>query len=125
MELMGVRGKYPVAMGAAVGMKDEQTPVDSEGARLIIEEAMKEDDRPLYIACQGAVTDIASALLIEPGIAERLTIIWIGGGDYPKGVQSGYGYPCRQCDLLVESAPVADPDESIQDVCGFSGGAAA
>lgn len=85
MELMGVRGKYPVAMGAAIGMKDEQTPVDSEGARLIIEEAMKEDDRPLYIACQGAVTDIASALLIEPGIAERLTIIWIGGGDYPKG----------------------------------------
>lgn len=85
LNLMGLEGKYPVLMGAATGMKDEETPVDSEGARFIIEEAMRDDERPLYIACQGAVTDVASALLIQPEIADRMTVIWIGGGDYPKG----------------------------------------
>ena len=39
----------------------------------------------MYIACQGAVTDVASALLLKPEIADRMTVIWIGGGDYPKG----------------------------------------
>lgn len=85
LKLMELEGKYPVLMGASNGMTDESTPVDSEGARFIIEEAMKEDDRPLYVACQGAVTDVASALLMQPEIAERMTVIWIGGGDYPKG----------------------------------------
>lgn len=85
LKLMELEGKYPVLMGASKGMTDESTPVDSEGARFIIEEAMKEDDRPLYVACQGAVTDVASALLMQPEIEERMTVIWIGGGDYPKG----------------------------------------
>lgn len=85
MKLMGVEGQYPVKMGAARGLEDEHTPIDSEGARFIIEEAMKEDERPLYIACQGAVTDVAAALMMKPEIAERMTVIWIGGGDYPKG----------------------------------------
>ena len=82
---MGIEGEYPVALGASKGMEDEQTPVESEGARFIIEEALKVDERPLYIACQGAVTDVASALLICPEIAERITIIWIGGAAYPNG----------------------------------------
>ena len=68
---MGIEGEYPVALGASKGMEDEQTPVESEGARFIIEEALKVDERPLYIACQGAVTDVASALLICPEIAEK------------------------------------------------------
>lgn len=85
LKLMELEGKYPVLMGASKGMTDESTPVDSEGARFIIEEAMKEDDRSLYVACQGAVTDVASALLMQPEIAKRMTVIWIGGGDYPKG----------------------------------------
>lgn len=85
MELMGIKGSCPVLMGAAKELPDEHTPIDSEGARFIIEEAMKEDARPLYVACLGAITDAASALLMQPEIAKRLTIIWIGGGTYPEG----------------------------------------
>lgn len=33
----------------------------------------------------GPLTDIASAYLLEPAIAGRLTVIWIGGGRYPAG----------------------------------------
>ena len=77
--------EVPAYLGAQVPMKDENTPIDSEGARFIIEEAMKDDPHPLYIACQGAVTDIASALLMKPEIAVRMTAVWIGGGAYPDG----------------------------------------
>lgn len=71
--------------GADTPLPSASTPVDSEGARLIIREAMKEDGRPLYITFMGPLTDIASAYLLEPKIADRLTVIWIGGGRYPSG----------------------------------------
>ena len=85
LKLMGLEGKYPVLLGAEEPMADEQTIMDSEGARFIIEEAMRDDPRPLYIACQGGVTDVAAAILMEPAICDRMTCIWIGGGVWPEG----------------------------------------
>ena len=85
LNLMGLSGEYPVLHGAARALADTATPIPSEGADFIIQEAMRDDDRPLYIACQGAITDVASALLMRPEIAKRMTVIWIGGGDYPAG----------------------------------------
>jgi purine nucleosidase len=85
MELMHVRDEYPLLLGSEVPLKDEHTPIDSEGARFIIEEAMKDDPRPLFIGLQGSATDIASAILMKPEICKRMTAIWIGGGMYPKG----------------------------------------
>jgi inosine-uridine nucleoside N-ribohydrolase len=77
--------KGMIFRGAAEGIKDENTPIDSEGARLIIREAMKDDDRPLFVTFMGPLTDLACAYLMEPRIAGRLTAIWIGGGQYPNG----------------------------------------
>lgn len=85
LDLMQLPAEPPVLMGAAGPMPDEATPVPSAGARLIVEEAMKEDDRPLFVGLLGTATDLASALLMEPAIAGRLTAIWIGGGSYPDG----------------------------------------
>ena len=75
--------------GAVHPLPDEKTPVESDGARLIIEEAMKESDMPLYVIFLGPLTDMAAAYLMEPRIAGRLTCIWIGGAKYPEG---GYEY---------------------------------
>lgn len=77
--------KYPVYLGSNFPLEEESKPIETEAARMIIEEAMKEDDRPLYIGMQGAITELACALLLEPRIARRITCIWIGGGDYPEG----------------------------------------
>ena len=85
LDLMEVRNAYPVLRGCAAPLPDANTPVESEGARFIIEEAMREDPRPLFVALQGAITDLASALLIEPAIRDRLTAVWIGGEKYPEG----------------------------------------
>jgi inosine-uridine nucleoside N-ribohydrolase len=83
--LMGLSGEYPVLMGAPGPMPDENTPIDSPGARFIVEEAMRDDPRPLYVCLLGAITDLACAYLLEPRIAQKLTAIWIGGGEWPCG----------------------------------------
>ena len=85
LELMGVSKEYKVFRGATHALQDKSTPVISDGMKLIIEEAMKEDDRPLFVVFLGAITDLASAYLVEPRIAKRLTAIWIGGGAWPAG----------------------------------------
>lgn len=85
LDLMGLRGEYPVYRGCAAPLPDEAHYVESEGARFIVEEAMREDPLPLVVALQGAITNLASALLMKPEIADRILAVWIGGDDYPKG----------------------------------------
>ncbi len=85
LSLMGLSGAYPVFEGADHALADEHTPIDNAAVRFIIAEAMREDPRPLFIGMQGAITDLASAILLEPRICDRMTCIWIGGGDYPRG----------------------------------------
>lgn len=71
--------------GARRAMTGEKVPQISEGAQLIVDEAMKDDPRPLYVLFFGPLTDMASAYLMEPRIAGHCTCIWIGGNQYPVG----------------------------------------
>lgn len=74
----------PVSLGSDLTMTEISQPSDSEGARLIVAEAMRDDKRPLYILCGAGLTNIASAYLINPQIAERIkAVVWIGGVEYP------------------------------------------
>ena len=65
-------------------MVDEQTPQDSPGARLIIAESkLASADDPLFVAFLGPLTDMASAILLDPEIVHReVVVIWIGGVGY-------------------------------------------
>lgn len=75
VSLMGVQEEYAGKLlhGATLPLADETTPNPSEGAQVIIEEAMKEDDRRLFVLLQGCLTDLAAAILMEPKICDRLT----------------------------------------------------
>lgn len=85
IDLMELDREVPVYKGAEHSMTEYGKPVDSEGARFIIEEAMKDEETPLFVGFQGTLTDLAAAILIEPRIAKRMTAVWIGGGAYPGG----------------------------------------
>jgi purine nucleosidase len=86
LDLMSLKDRVRVEPGAEGSMPDETTPMASAGARLIIEEGMKDDPRPLYVAFLGPLTDMAAALLMEPGLNERnICVVWIGGGQWPVG----------------------------------------
>lgn len=53
-------------------------PEISEAVAFIIEEALKNDDKPLYILCQGAITNVAATIRECPEIKKNITVIWIG-----------------------------------------------
>ena len=84
LQLMDLSGKITVANGAATALPDEVTAVDSPGAQLIIEESKQASiDDPLYVAFLGPLTDMASAVLLDPAIVNRpVVVIWIGGMAY-------------------------------------------
>lgn len=81
---MGVEDQFVIHRGSEKAIVDRATPQDTPAARAIIAEAMRTDsDLPLYYAAGAGLTDLASALLIEPAIAGRMTLVWIGGPEYP------------------------------------------
>lgn len=85
-ELLGKPDRVKVHAGAASKLKVLGAPIPSPGTQAIIEEAMRTDTTlPLYVAVGGGLTEVASALMIEPRIAERFTVVWIGGDAYPEG----------------------------------------
>ena len=66
--------------GSASYLPDKSTPVDSEGARRIVELAREahEAGKKLYVLAIAAITDVASALLMAPEIALDLVVVWLG-----------------------------------------------
>ena len=82
LELCG-RSDIPVVLGTNDKMVDRKTPIDTPAVRAIIAEAMRTDTTlPLYLTAGAGLGAIASAWLIEPRIAEKLTLIWIGGHEH-------------------------------------------
>jgi purine nucleosidase len=79
--LLDRAGQVTVANGAATALPDETSPVDSPGAQLIIDESkLASKGDPLFVAFLGPLTDMASAVLLDPAIVERpVVVIWIGG----------------------------------------------
>ena len=72
--------EVPVFRGSCNYLVDERTAVDSPAARDLVFRALQySKDNPLYVVAIGAITNIASALLLEPKIAENIVIIWLGG----------------------------------------------
>ncbi len=69
-----------VHSGSERYLPDEKTPVDSPAARALAQLALRyTPDAPLYVIAIGAITNVASALLLEPGIRDRVVIVWLGG----------------------------------------------
>lgn len=59
---------------------DYEHPYASDAVDDLIDRAMKsDDDDPLYVVAIGALTNIASAILIEPKIIEKIVVVWLGG----------------------------------------------
>ena len=72
----GLAGKIPVKHGSAP-LRYQFEPSESEGVDFIIERAMAStQEDPLWVIGLGAATDIASAYLKEPRIADRVRVFW-------------------------------------------------
>jgi purine nucleosidase len=101
LSLMGLEDAT-VANGAPTGIPNEDAPRDSAGAQLIISESkLASREEPLFVAFLGPLTDMASAILLDPHIVHRdIVVIWIGGVGY-GGVES---YPGIEFNLRNDIA---------------------
>jgi purine nucleosidase len=113
------RDDVPVHEGAPGSLRDSRTPHRSAGAEAIVAEAMRDDtDLPLFVTLGGGLTELASAYLIEPRIADRLTAVWIGGPEYeelgphPERLGAGPG-PEYNLAIDVTAAQVVFNDSPI------------
>ena len=81
LELLGAPElKDKVFRGSDSYLPDDVTPVDSPAARAMAEISREyTPEHPLYILAIAAGTNVASALLLEPEMAKRVVIVWLGG----------------------------------------------
>ncbi len=68
-----------VFRGSTTYLPESKEPVESEAAANLIRLAMEDRDAPLYVVAIGAITNVASAILIEPQIIEHIVVVWLGG----------------------------------------------
>jgi inosine-uridine nucleoside N-ribohydrolase len=84
LSLMGRDDLKPlVKRGSRVYLSSETEAVDSEAARDLAELAMKyTEDKPLYVIAIGAITNVASAILMKKEIINRIVVVWLGGHSF-------------------------------------------
>ena len=78
MKLVDPDAKIPVYRGSTAFLSDKKTPVESEAADNIIN-TVKNSEEPVIIVAIGAITNVASALIKCPELAEKTAVVWLGG----------------------------------------------
>lgn len=78
--LVGV--DVPTLDGARQMMSDQQTPVRSDAAEALVELAHQDREGPLQVLAIGAATNVASAVLLDPTVRERMVVVWTSA--YPS-----------------------------------------
>lgn len=81
LRLLKLTGEnVPCYRGSDRYLPDEYTAVKSDAACHLVHLATGySPDTPLYVAAIGAITNVASALLMDPSIADNMVVIWLGG----------------------------------------------
>ena len=69
-----------VFKGSPAYLPNEKTPVESAAASEIIRLAHEHSTQnPLYVVAIGAITNVASAILLDQTIIDRIVVVWLGG----------------------------------------------
>ncbi|MDR2969800.1 MAG: nucleoside hydrolase [Tannerellaceae bacterium] len=69
-----------VFRGSTEYLKDTAKPVKSDAVTDLIAKAKKcTPEDPLYVVAIGCITNVASAILIEPEIIKNIVVVWLGG----------------------------------------------
>lgn len=95
-----------VFRGADRFLPDAGIPVDSPAARdLIFRAKAYSPEKPLYVLAIGAPTNVASALLMAPEIADSIVVVWLGGNsfDWPNCLEFNMSQDVHASRVLFEN----------------------
>lgn len=77
---MNLQSQGFVFKGSRSYLPGEDTPVISPAAEDLVKKGMAmPEGELLYVTAIGAITNVASALLMEPRLVEKICVIWLGG----------------------------------------------
>ena len=79
LDFLGVPSDGFVYRGSRTFLSDTDSAVHSDAATDMVARAMANAGEPLYVVAVGAITNVASAILIEPEIIKRIVVVWLGG----------------------------------------------
>ena len=109
LRLLKLLGKSPEGFafrGSDRYLEDISRPVRSEAALDLIKKAQTgTPDNPLYVVTVGCITNIASAILIEPKIIENIVIVWLGGNglEWPSQKEFNLMQDVRAAQVVLNS----------------------
>ena len=77
--LMDINTNNRVFRGSTEYLEDFDQPYMNESTDFIIQSCLNNLDEKIYVCAIGCLTNIASALLIEPKIIKNLVVVWTSG----------------------------------------------
>lgn len=79
LDLMGFPNENFVFKGSTSFLPSPDKPVPSPAVDDLVARARQPRETPLYVVAIGAITNVASALLTAPDIADKIVVVWLGG----------------------------------------------
>ena len=80
------KARPPIMPGSSKALPDASKPLPNSGVDFLIEQAKgRTPDSRLIVLVIGAATDVASALLVDPTWADRVSVVAMGFNGYPVG----------------------------------------
>jgi len=98
-KFMNISSVDLVYRGSNEYIKDLENPVKSDAAEHLVNLAKNySKENPLIVMAVGAITNVASAILIDPSITSKIVVVWLGGNGHKWHNPKEFNY--RQ-DLLA------------------------
>lgn len=103
-DLLHMDSKDRIYYGSERYIGADGEPVVSDAASDLIRR-VRESEEILYIAAIGAITNIASAILMEPSIVEKIVIIWLAGQplEFGHGIEFNMMQDVKASQVIFDS----------------------
>lgn len=83
LEKMNIPNDGFVFKGSKKFLSSKAEPVVCDAVNDLIERALATpENKPLYVVAIGAITNVASAIILKPEIIEKMIVVWLGGNPH-------------------------------------------
>lgn len=124
MGLLGMDTEGRVFRGSSQYMTEKEKPVDSDAARDLVKRVHECED-VLYVIAIGEITNIASAILMDPEIIRKMVVVWLGGQPlyWPHTIEFNLGQDILASQTILDSGVplVLVPCMSVASYLSVSG----
>lgn len=106
LDKMSIPSEGFVHRGSDAFMGPDKQPVDSPAARDLIARAKAMPaGEALYVVAIGAITNVASALLLDPSITQNIVVVWLGGNplSYPTTQEFNLSQDIPSVQVVLDS----------------------